>query len=314
MSKKEKGFFRSNLEYFGTLAGFKIIRSFPLPLTYFLSKIVFRIYFYLDSRRRKRTIQHIMHAGLITDRKEAIKFAKKNFDNYGKTAVEIVKMDQILTPENVREKVRFEGDPETVEKYFTGEKPFPVILVTTHSGNWELAGITYTMRTGIPLLSVMRHMANQKLEKFFYKRENNHNHHSCLKKGAIKSMLSALRKGESIAIVADQHASRSEGIETVFFGHPARTHMSPALLHLKTGIPIVVVALLRTDVSEHYLITVKKAIQDKSTGNKDADLKRVTQDYTSKIEEIVREWPDQWPWTHRRWLDINRKSEYTTSA
>ncbi|OGV36577.1 MAG: hypothetical protein A2020_10260 [Lentisphaerae bacterium GWF2_45_14] len=311
MSKKEKGVFRTNLEYFATLAGFKIIRMIPLRIAIFLAKLIFRIYFYTDSRRRKRTIQHILHAGIETDHSAAVRLAKINFGNYAQTAVEIVKMDQILTPKNLKEKVSYSGDKESIEKFLTGEKTSPAIIVTSHTGNWELAGITYTMTSRIPLLSVMRPMANVKLERFFYKRVNNHNHNSCLKKGAIKSLLSALKKGESIAIVTDQHASSSEGIETSFFGHPARTHVSPAILHLKTGIPIIVVALLRTKTPGYFTFNIKEAINEKPSGDKEADVKKVTQMYTDKIEEIIREYPEQWPWTHRRWLDINRKSKYT---
>jgi KDO2-lipid IV(A) lauroyltransferase len=37
------------------------------------------------------------------------------------------------------------------------------------------------------------------------------------------------------------------------------------------------------------------------TGNADADLYRITADCTAILERWVRQYPEQWLWTHRRW-------------
>jgi KDO2-lipid IV(A) lauroyltransferase len=45
----------------------------------------------------------------------------------------------------------------------------------------------------------------------------------------------------------------------------------------------------------------------KPTGDKEGDIRAVTQLYTTEIEKSVARYPEQWMWAHRRWLNINRK-------
>jgi KDO2-lipid IV(A) lauroyltransferase len=152
-------------------------------------------------------------------------------------------------------------------------------------------------------------MSNPRLEKLFYHRIDNYDHDSCAKKGAIKSMLKALRHGDSVAVVADQHAKSAEGVEVDFFGHPARTHISPALMHLKTGCPIYPLMFRRTKDFMKFEMVLKEPIDVKPTDDKAGDIKKVTQMFTDLLEDLIRETPEQWMWMHRRWLDINRNGK-----
>jgi len=302
MSNKNKSPFRINLEYYPTLLGVKIVKLIPLRLAFILAQGLFLFYFYVSRRHAKRAVAHLLHAGIVSTREEAVKLARKNFMEYGKIAVEILRIDDVINKDTIQARVKLVGDPEEKKRFLTE----PGILVSAHLGNWELAGITYTLLSNIPLLSVMRPMENPKLQDFFYRRVDNHNHDSCLKQGAIKAMLKALRSNRSVAVTADQHASSSEGVESVFFGHPARTHFSPALLHLKTGRPIFCTALRRTSKYLSFEMRLYGIIEVKPTDNQEEDLKKTVQLYTDMTEGLVREAPEQWLWVHRRWLDISR--------
>jgi KDO2-lipid IV(A) lauroyltransferase len=153
----------------------------------------------------------------------------------------------------------------------------------------------------------MRRLSNPKLGDFIYSNRQGQMHKTVSKDKGIRPLLSTLKEGGSIAIVADQHASTSEGVETVFFGHPARSHATPALLHLKTKTPIIVGGLRRVDDNLKFEFVVHKVIKYEATGDKEKDIKAITQEYTTALEMLIRETPEQWLWAHRRWLDINRK-------
>jgi KDO2-lipid IV(A) lauroyltransferase len=50
-----------------------------------------------------------------------------------------------------------------------------------------------------------------------------------------------------------------------------------------------------------YRIRFEPAIPLVRTGDAEADAICNTQNYTAAIERIVRAYPDQWLWVHRRW-------------
>ena len=104
--------------------------------------------------------------------------------------------------------------------------------------NWEISGLACSILYK-PILSVMRHFDNPKLGDYILSRRRQFRQTLQDKKSALKPLLKALKSHQAVGMLCDQHAGSLEGVETVFFGHPARTHASPALLHLKTGAPII---------------------------------------------------------------------------
>ena len=119
---------------------------------------------------------------------------------------------------------------------------------------------------------------------------------------------SALKMIAIITMLIDQHAAGSEGVECEFFGHPARVHMTPALLHLKTGLPILPEVTRRVPGEDfRFELVVGDLIRYTPTGDKNRDVQAITQLCISALEKLIREAPEQWLWAPRHWLDINRR-------
>ena len=306
--KKKKSQFSINIEYFFFMAAMNAARMLPPKFCYKIAELGARLFFIFDFKHRKRVIQHLLHAGIVKDRKEAIQLGRKNFIHFAKLIVDIFVCRQFMKPENISEILKIDG-PEISKKLFFSENPKPVIIICAHFGNWEMAGQGYTLRTGIPLMSVMRPFDNPKIGEYIIGRRTGHTHEVCEKKGAIRPLLLALRKGYSVAILADQHAGSLEGVTVNFFGHPARTHSSPALLHLKTGIPILVLMPRRVNDDFQFEFIISEPISLLPGGNKEEDVKTIVQKYATEAEKIIARYPEQWMWAHRRWLDINRSSK-----
>ncbi len=287
-----------------------LIRALSLKQAFALARVCAWLFYTFDRKHRKRAIQHILHSGIKTTLPEAQALAKANFLHMLKVFIEVVKFDQIITPENVHEYCRLDPEitPETRELLDIGKEGVQTILATGHIGNWELAGNIYTILTGQTMCSIMRPLANKKIGEYFYNKRMGNRHYTVSKEKGIRPLLTALNKGETVAIVSDQHASHSEGVEVTFFGHPARAHMTPALLHLKTKKPILSCIAVREDDNLHYKLTSTPPIRYQATGNKEHDVREITQLYTNSLEELIRKYPDQWLWAHRRWLDCNRNT------
>lgn len=290
--------------YWLCLAFAELIKAMPLKCAYAFSRFIFKIIYYVDPVHRKRTIRNLLYAGVAKDEKEAIALAKKNYVQHSKVMTEVFKMHQIITPENVSEHIKIVGS-EKARKLVEDDKS-QLILLTGHFGNWEIAGICYTFLSGRELLSVKKSMRVSKIGNLIFREREKYKHTCCEKKGAIIQLMKALKRGKSAALLVDQHASTSEGVEVTFFGKPARAHASPGLLHIKTGIPILVSMTRRIDDDFHFEFLTKDPIMFKGTGDMEADLKYLTQLYTTQLEELIRVEPEQWLWAHRRWLHLDR--------
>lgn len=308
--KKTENAFLMEAEYRLFLILPLLVRALSLKQAYALANVCAWFFYLLDFKHRKRAIAHILHSGIRTTLPEARALAKANFRHMVKVFVEVVKFDQIVTPENFREHLRYASDSPELDKIMDPEHPVTAILASAHLGNWELAGNMYTIFSGQNLCSIMRPLANRKLGEYFYAHRMSRKHTTVSKEKGLRPLLAALNKGDSIAVVSDQHATSREGVEITFFGHPARAHMTVALLHLKTGHPILPILAIREDDSYHFKLTGTAPIRYTPTGDKEHDIREITQLYSNAFEELIRKYPDQWLWAHRRWLDCNRNHKH----
>ena len=97
-----------------------------------------------------------------------------------------------------------------------------------------------------------------------------------------------------------------------FFGRPAATHRSPATLSLKYGTPIVVANIFR-EKGVHHCRLADPIDPDDFRGKPDP-VHSLTQAYSLKFEEMVRQHPEQWFWMHDRWKTAERTARVDAAA
>jgi hypothetical protein len=115
----------------------------------------------------------------------------------------------------------------------------------------------------------------------------------------VRAALKALKANECLAILADQDAGR-RGVFVDFFGTPASTPPGPAEFCVRTGAPLVLCYLgRRADGS--YFGRMFQPIAPPATGDDEADVRTLTAQHTHALEQWIRDAPEQWLWTHRRW-------------
>ena len=73
-----------------------------------------------------------------------------------------------------------------------------------------------------------------------------------------------------------------------------------AVMALRSGAPIIP-AFMARQKSGKYKLILKPVVDVSRTGDYERDLRENTQGFTRIVEEVVREYPDQWFWIHQRW-------------
>tara|TARA_B100000315_G_scaffold164332_1_gene152957 strand:- start:2104 stop:3063 length:960 start_codon:yes stop_codon:yes gene_type:complete len=181
------------------------------------------------------------------------------------------------------------------------------IFVTPHIGNWELLPYASSI-VGIPLAIVVRPLDNTYLENMIFKDRAVSGQVIIPKKNALFTLKNTLRKGKSIGILPDQGTMK--GIAVNFFGRKANTTPIPAVLAVTYQRPIVVVACCRKADGAHFEGFVCDPIWPlKDYKSEKQEIYRITEEIHKKIEYIVRKYPEQYLWIHRRWKEYENIKE-----
>ena len=214
---------------------------------------------------------------------------------------EIVQFPRKVVLENCREVLVFRNRAASVAAACSGR---PVIVLGGHFGNWE-ASMTTFGTFSFPMGVVARELDNPLLNDWLSRSRQATGHRLIWKRGAGEAMLAQLAAGGSLAMLCDQDAGR-RGVFCDFFGRPASTHKSLALLALEHDALIVcgygrrLPDDFRNGRWARFEIGCEDVIDPRECETGDP-VGEITRRYTAALERSVRRSPEQYFWVHRRW-------------
>jgi Kdo2-lipid IVA lauroyltransferase/acyltransferase len=171
-----------------------------------------------------------------------------------------------------------------------------LVLVGGHFGNWEL-GAGSVAAQNFPVDAIYQPQRNPLFDRAMVSARERLGLHLIPRHRATGMALDKLRLGRIVAFVADQNAGRS-GAFVPFFGRLASTHRGAALLAVRSGAPIFLGAAIRQGDGYHGISVEITASRE---GPLDEVVHRLTAAFTAELEKLVRQWPEQYFWHHRRW-------------
>ncbi len=249
-----------------------------------------------DIRRQRLAICNIMTSGIAENRSSASRIARNSFRHFAVMLIESLKAREQLTPDNWRDFTAIEIPDETMELFRDPDQG--VLLVSGHLGNWEIAA--HLLSCIKPVAGITRTMKNPLVEEIIQQRKPGVNFSLVPKRDANAGrFLQVLNKGHILALLMDQYA-RDRGVMIPFFGRPASTHASPAMLHLVTHAPLCFGYCVRTGPLS-YLLKADRPLSVEPSGNKTQDVENILTSLTSRLETAITEYPEQYLWAHRRW-------------
>lgn len=174
------------------------------------------------------------------------------------------------------------------------------LVITGHIGSWELLARAAAV-CGYEITALARPLKNPYLNAILHRLRTGAGTQIREKRDSLRSISRLLRAGRWVCFLYDQNGGPRDAF-VPFFGVPAATWRSAPFLHLKFGVPIIVVTLTR----ENWTGTRFKA---RVHANIPAEQSRSAQDpeyhalraIHAGFEEAITAHPEQWLWQHRRW-------------
>jgi len=174
------------------------------------------------------------------------------------------------------------------------------IAVTAHFGNWELLAYLHGL-LGHPTTLIHRPMRNALVDAAINAVRWRAGTRTLAKKAAAREAIRTLRQHGILVIPCDQNQTRRFGVFVDFFGKPASTTPGAARLAMRTGSLVCPVFLVREPDGEHHRVEVGPLIPMVDTGDREADVVTNTQRCSDAVEAMIRRYPEQWVWFHKRW-------------
>ena len=273
----------------------------PLQLALRVGSLIGLMAYFVWGSRREIAVDNISHAiraGFIDNSVPAAELIKEHFRNLGMSAAEIVKIYH-----GFGSKILDRIDVEGIDNYHRArEKGKGILLITGHCGNWELLALAVSCKVS-PVGAVARPLNNPYFNSLIERVRKRYGNSVIYKKGALRAIISRIRKGGTVGILIDQSVLPAEGVVVEFLGRPAWTIKSPGLIARKTGTPVVPVFIRRMDNGGH-LVKIYPEVELSDTEDRERAVLEDTERFTSFVERYVTKNPAEWLWIHRRWKRV----------
>src|SRR6185503_7802507 len=291
------------LEYVVLRAVAGAVRLVPLDAATHLSAWCWRrLAPLINPKRHNRALDNLRIAFPEKSEEERKAIALKHWENLGRVMAETMRIDQLIAdPSRLTIK-----NPEVFSRY--SSKLGPIVGASLHMGNWELAIWPLTVAGADPAC-VYRTVNNPYVDRYVRYQRRDLYPGGLFGRGKVEGdhgesqktarlIMDYVRRGGRLGVVCDLYDRT--GLPVPFFGKDARTVTIPAMIARRTGARIWMSRCVRVGNDSRFEIELKE-LRVPRTANHSDDVKWATAAMTRQFEEWVREMPEQWMWSNRRW-------------
>jgi KDO2-lipid IV(A) lauroyltransferase len=287
--------FRFRLAYIGYRVAIAILARLPLWFSRPLGRGLSYAFYAYGGRRRDYMLVNLRIA--FPDWSEDVlhSVGRETFVHFAWNLIDIARSSRWSNQE-LEEHVAFEG----LERLTTAlAKGKGAMLLTLHMGNFEI-GVRGIALTGIDFTAVGRPMRNIYLRDYIFRQRERTGSKMIFQRNVAPQLLRALKKGHAVPVLNDQYVRRQRGVMAPLFGVRCSTSHGIAALALRSGAAIVPVYTWRKGEEDLHRISFLPEIPVRELEDQKATIQGLTEDCNAVLEGLIREHPEQWMWSHRR--------------
>jgi KDO2-lipid IV(A) lauroyltransferase len=298
MPKKSKTIIA--VEYFAARAMIGIFGILPRGVAVRLSMGMMRTLPYILKDLRRTGLINLKIAFPEKSEAERRALLRGTFDNLGRVLGELSQLPK-YDRSNLDEIVDFRLDDEARALYERNKAEGRGVLITTgHLGNWEMLVFAFAALYE-PISYLARPLDNPRIDDMLTALRTRFGNTPINKTNSAMRAIGILRDGGGLGILSDVNAQQKVGVFVPFFGVEACTPSGAAMVAIRADALIFPVFCVWDKTTGRYKMVHGRLLEPSKTGDHKHDIVETTAAFTAEIETIIRDYPDQWMWIHKRW-------------
>ena len=268
---------------------------------YLISDLLYYILYYIFSYRKKVVRKNLELAFPEKSKMERRRIERENFRNLTDIFLETFKSNNIKE-KDLRERFKFKN-PELLEKIYNNSQE--VIVMCSHYCSWEWVFVIEKI-TKFKINAIYKQLSNKYFDKWTKDRRSQYGANMITTKETYKevSRLSKLKSLNFYGFASDQSPKKSKAVYWGnFLNNWVPIHTGAEIIAKKYNIAIVFMDVQK--VKRGYYEASFSLITDKPNSFKKFEL---TDKYIELVEKQVRNKPEYYTWTHRRFKHRKNKS------
>jgi KDO2-lipid IV(A) lauroyltransferase len=277
-----------------------LLSMLPLRVLYLLSDFLYPVTYYLVAYRKKIVLENLRNSFPDKEENEIRDVARKFYRHFNDVIMEILKLTTLST-RNLEKRLKF-SNPDVLNDYYKQGKS--VLVVAAHFNNWEWSLGLSKVSPHQPIV-IYKPLNNKYFDRFFRKTRERHGSILIPMRDTIRRIIADRQEGKLAlyGFVSDQSTIWEETqYWTTFLNQLTPVHLGIEKIALKTGFPVVYVHIRKVKRGYYEIDTLK--LFDDVTG---LDEHEITEKHVRMLENYIKEKPEQWLWTHRRWKLTTKK-------
>ena len=291
------------LEYALLRAIVGLVRVLPLEAATAVSARAWRVLAPLVSpKRHKRALANLEIAFPEKTEAERLAICMAHWENLGRVMAETMQIDRLI-----RDKSRIVIVSDRLFRRYK-DKLGAAIGVSLHMGNWELSIWPFVEARANPA-AVYRSVNNPYVDRYLRWQRRDLYPGGLFGRGKVEGehgddqktariLTDFVRRGGRLGLVCDLYDRT--GLPVPFFGKDARTQAIGAMIARRVGSRIWMSCCKRIGTSSRFEIEIKE-LRVPRTKNISEDVRWIMVEMQKQFEAWVREAPEQWMWSNRRW-------------
>jgi KDO2-lipid IV(A) lauroyltransferase len=256
----------------------------------------------LSPKRHARALDNLKIAFPEKSDEERLAICLAHWANLGRIMVETIQIDKLIA-----DRQRIAITPEHVFRRYK-DKLGPAIGVSLHMGNWELAIWPFVVANANPA-AVYRSVNNPYVDRYLRHLRRDLYPGGLFGRGKVEGdhgenqrtariLTDFVRNGGRLGLVCDLFDRT--GIPVPFFGTPARTQAIGGMIARRVGSRMWMSCCRRIGTQSRFVVEMKE-LRVPRTANQADDIRVIMTQMQEQFETWIRETPEQWMWSNRRW-------------
>jgi KDO2-lipid IV(A) lauroyltransferase len=271
-----------------------LITLLPLRILYITSDFLFLVLYYFPGYRRKVVAANLKNSFPGKSEKELKIIEKRYYHHLCDLIVETLKLTHISNKEQMK-RMKL-TNPEVLERFY--DEGRDVVVVLGHYGNWEWLNIlpVYTRLRNVPIYKPLK---NKYFDRFMLNLRLTNDCDPTAMSLVIREIIRnrSIKRRALYGFMTDQTPPKGEIRFWInFLDQDTPVYLGAEKIAIKYDMAIVFFNIQKT-IRGYYTFTAETLFEHEKGMPEDL----ITETHVRRLEEIIREKPEYWLWSHRRW-------------